>query len=93
MTQYNLSEEAIEAIADRVALKIGGMIAPSLENFTVAEVANITKKHQNTILNHIKQGILKATRPGGSYIISKEALENYLADKKTQSLDELLKSR
>ncbi len=45
--------------------------------FNVQEVANIVGKHPTTILHHIKNNILKATKPGKSWIVSQKALNDY----------------
>ena len=46
--------------------------------YIVQDVAEITGLEPDTIRRAIQTGTLKAERLGGRYIISKEALEDYL---------------
>jgi excisionase family DNA binding protein len=48
--------------------------------YTVYEVASLTNKNHNTILAHIRRGLLKASRPGKNYLITKTNYDEYIND-------------
>lgn len=75
--EVSLSTKDIKAIAVGVAKELKSE-AGMPETYTVTEVADITKVHKNTILNHIRDGLLDATKQGKSYIITKQSLTKYL---------------
>lgn len=81
--EIELSNEMIERIADKIILKKKHNIIDERkeEIYTVEKVANIIKKSTYTIRRHIKLGILKAERPGKSYIITYTNLNNYINGK------------
>lgn len=49
--------------------------------YTVKEVSNLVKSTKSTITRHINLGLLKASKPGGTFIISEEDLEEYIKQK------------
>lgn len=48
------------------------------ENFTVKEAAEYAKCTPQTIRKHIDLGILKANKPGKSWVITKQNLDKYV---------------
>lgn len=46
--------------------------------YTLKEVGEITKLSKSTIYRHVKEGVLKPVKVGGSYRVSKEVLEKYM---------------
>lgn len=78
-----LSEESIDLIAQKVAAinyektPKREVIKPSQKDFqySVSEVAEMSKQTEGTITRHIRQKLLNATKVGKSWKISQE---NYL---------------
>lgn len=48
--------------------------------YTIAEVSEMTKISRKTILSYIHDAKIKAIRIGGSYRISEEALNRFIAN-------------
>ena len=46
--------------------------------YTISEMSAMTSVSENTIARHIRQGHLKAHKPGKNYLISKENINLYL---------------
>lgn len=51
-------------------------------NYSVKEVAKITKRSKQTIRAHIKIGLLNAKKPGKNYIVTQENLTKYIENEK-----------
>lgn len=81
--EVTLTNESLELLAEKVS-KINGSVAkqhvPATDKlfFTTQEAAEILKVSKQTIQNHIAKGLLKASKPGKSYIISLKQLEEYV---------------
>lgn len=79
--EVELSENAIEEIVKRVKAKDNkkpNKAVTPLKTYTLSEVAKILKVGNTTVVRHIKNGLIKATKPGQSYIITHENLTQYL---------------
>ena len=77
-----LSEENIKDIALECA-KIMGLegVDPKMLNiktYTTKEVAGMLNKSQATIQRHCEKGLLEATKPSKSWIITLENLNTYI---------------
>lgn len=84
--EVDLSDEQLRRIANYI---IASGLLPDGENkgkplneqyMTVNQVAEFTKLSNQTILNHIKSGLLKADRPGKSWKISRQSLKDYMTN-------------
>jgi excisionase family DNA binding protein len=53
-----------------------------MQTFTVDEVAKLVSKNKVTILKHIEKKILIANKPGNVWIITQDALNDYINGKK-----------
>lgn len=53
-----------------------------MQTFTVDEVAKLVSKNKVTILKHIEKKILKANKPGNVWIITQDALTDYINGRK-----------
>lgn len=60
------------------------MINMAQELLTIQEVANKLKVSKYTVLRFIHKGKLEAVRVGGGYRVGSEALEQYIANNRTQ---------
>lgn len=87
MSQFRMHPEDLKTISDSVTenLKVTlqelhnrDSAVASNTTFSVDEVAKMVNKHKSTILRHIKKGILKASKPGETYIITQKSLNNYI---------------
>lgn len=58
-----------------------------MEHYTAREVAEMLKVHERTISRWIKDGRLPAIRLGNRYRISRQDLEKFLQDRRTNRLD------
>lgn len=72
----NGGKKLLKAISDRAVSEKKQEITEIIYN--VEEVSKITSQHKTTILRHIENGILKATKPGKSHIITQTNLNNYI---------------
>ena len=52
--------------------------------YTVQEVADLLQVHWQSVLNYIKNGKLKALKLGKGYRISKESLDEFIANHTTK---------
>jgi|TARA_Y100000310_G_C20704425_1_gene834094 excisionase family DNA binding protein len=79
-----LTDESITQLAQKMleinknAVKQPEIKEVSKEYYTTKEAADLLKVSKQTIQNHILKGLLKASKPGKSYIISKKQLEDYV---------------
>ena len=74
-------EEIIQRIVDSVSQKISQEIKEKIQFdsiYNVREVSKIISTTERTIINHINQGLLKATKQGKKFIITQENLNNYI---------------
>lgn len=76
-------EELVKTMSDKVdeickVLKLGKPARQEL--YTIEQVAQIVKLSRVTILNYRKKGLLKFTKIGRRYLISKEDLEEFMAN-------------
>lgn len=69
-------KRVIEAIAERAVVEKKKEVTEIV--YTVKEVAEITKQSTQTVHNHIKHEILKATRLGKDFRITETNLKNYI---------------
>lgn len=76
--EIKLTQEDKKDIVEGLFNKIKPLLNSSDETFTVKEVALKLKKHPNTVLNYIDNKALKATQKGKNYIITKQALDEFL---------------
>lgn len=53
------------------------------EIFDTEQAARIIGVHRNTLVQMLRRGDLKAQRSGRKYIITREALDEFLAESKT----------
>ena len=61
--------------------------------FNVVEAAEYCKCHPETIREHIREGRLKASKPGRAYCITKSALDAFLTDLENAQVQASLESR
>ncbi|WP_425316021.1 helix-turn-helix domain-containing protein [Uruburuella testudinis] len=61
--------------------------------FNAVEAADYCKCHPETIREHIREGRLKASKPGRAYCITLSALDAFLKDLANNQLQTSLKSR
>ncbi|PSJ79242.1 helix-turn-helix domain-containing protein [Neisseria iguanae] len=61
--------------------------------YDVFEAAEYCKCHPETIREHIREGRLKAAKPGRSYCIRKAALDEFLDELENAQVQASLKSR
>lgn len=61
-------------------------IIPKPEEFqyTVAEVAEMSKQKTGTVTRHIRLGLIKASKVGKSWKISQENYQNYINNKPSE---------
>ena len=74
-------EEIIKRIVDVVSKNITQELKEKIQIdsiFSVREVSKIISTTERTIMNHINQGLLKATKQGKRFIITQENLNNYI---------------
>lgn len=82
--EIELSEEVMNQIAAKTAVIIEKKTAYDYKNkikevwYTVREASGISKKSPDTIARHIRLKLLKASKSGKSWRITKENLENYI---------------
>lgn len=82
--KVTLTEESMAQLAKKMleinqgAVKHTEIKEVSKEYYTTKEAAKLLKVSKQTIQNHILKGLLKASKPGKSYIISKKQLEDYV---------------
>lgn len=73
----DIDDDFLNKIAKKLNIKEDNTI------YSVTQIAEITNQTNQTILNHIKKGILLATQPGGkNYNITHEAFKDYQNIKK-----------
>ena len=74
-----LPDDFIDQVADKVN-RLNPKQHPENTKlyYTVKEVANLTEVCKRTIQNHIKAGLLKASKPGKSFLISDANLKKYM---------------
>jgi len=88
--ECDLITELIGVVSNRVSERNAALITDAVAkkeiktkigevNYTVKEVAKMLNKGRATITQHIRMGLLKATKPGGSkaWTISEENYQNY----------------
>jgi excisionase family DNA binding protein len=75
-------DKFIDAVAERINSLNQEKGAQVLKQYSIKNVCDITKKGKQTIGAHIKKGLLKATKPGKSWIITHESLMDYLKPSK-----------
>lgn len=73
--KVTLTPESMEELAKKVSEKMEG---GKKQYYTTEEVAKILSTSKQTIQSHIAKGLLKANKPGKSYIISQKQLEDYV---------------
>lgn len=76
--KIKISTEDAETIATMVVAKLRATEPKAPIVYTIDEVAKIAKKHRNTIAKHIKLKLLTAAKTGNSFLITEEALNEYL---------------
>lgn len=79
--KVELTDKDIKAIATRVVAELKKESPTRPVIYTVGDVSKIMKLHKNTVLEHIKIGLLKASRVGKSYSISDDQLNEYINNK------------
>ena len=74
-----LPDNFIEQVAEKV-MQLQDDPTPEYNKpfFNIKEVSKMLEIHPRTIAKHIKIGLLDATKPGKSYIISEKDLTNYI---------------
>lgn len=81
--EVDLSDEQLKKIAEYISTfgllpDLPSKEKPLAEQFmTVKQVANFTNQSPQTVINHIKQGLLKSNKTGKSHRISRQALKDY----------------
>lgn len=84
--EVDLSDDQLKKIAHYI---VAFGLLPDDENkelplneqyMTVKQVAKFTELSEQSILNHIKSGLLKAERPGKSWRISRQSLKDYMTN-------------
>ena len=74
-----LPDNFIEQVAEKV-MQLQDDPTPEISKpfFNVKEVSKMLEIHPRTIAKHIRIGLLKASKPGKSYIISENSLTKYI---------------
>lgn len=72
--KVTLTEESLTELANRLREQMDH----KKPYYTTEEVATLLSVSKQTIQNHIASGLLKANKPGKSYIISHQNLEDYV---------------
>ena len=75
--EVTLTEDSLKELTDKIRERIDH----KKPYYTTEEVANLLGTSQQTIQNHIAKGLLQASKPGKSYIISQKQLEDYVENK------------
>jgi excisionase family DNA binding protein len=79
--KIELSEEQMNTIAERAANICEERSSTKTEEkqkfFTVKQVADLTHSTPWTIRNHIKLGVMEASKTGKSWLITQEQIDNY----------------
>lgn len=81
--EVDLSDEQLKKIAEYISTfgllpDLPSKGKPLDEQFmTVKQVAHFTDQSTQTVINHIKQGLLKSNKIGKSHRISRQALKDY----------------
>jgi len=79
LTISGIEPDLVDAVAKRVIELTQPTFFEDMEQrFSVKEVAAITKKTPATIGKHIRDGILKACKPGRDYEITESNLKKYI---------------
>jgi excisionase family DNA binding protein len=75
----SLSKKVMRNIMDKIEEELNQNPLESTKhrNYTVKEVAALTKRAHPTITRHIRIGLLKASKVGKSWLISEENYQNY----------------
>lgn len=83
--RVDLNDEQLKQIAKHIVAS--GLLPELLEKnekpldeqfMTIKQVASFTDQSTQTIINHIKSGILKANRMGKSWRVSRQSLKDYV---------------
>ncbi|ATD64638.1 helix-turn-helix domain-containing protein [Neisseria weixii] len=64
-----------------------------MKSYTAEEVAEYCKCHVDTIRSYIKQGRLKASKPGRAYCITQAALDDFIITLENVQVQASLESR
>lgn len=78
VTITNISEDVLDAIADRVYQKQQVNQTPELKTYNTEDVARILRTSKQTVGSLIRKNKLKATKGSKSYIITQESLNDYI---------------
>lgn len=73
--KVTLTEQSLQDLAQKISEQIEHGKKPY---YSTEEVAALLSTSKQTIQNHISKGLLKANKPGKSYIISQKQLEDYV---------------
>lgn len=76
-----LSNEDIDAISNSVVLKLKKELKTTPKIHSISDVSNILNCHRNTVIEHIKKGLLTANRKGRNWTVKDEDLQNYINGK------------
>ncbi len=81
--EVDLSEQQLKKIAEYISTfgllpDLESKEKPLAEQFmTVKQVAHFTNQSTQTVINHIKQGLLKSSKIGKFHRISRQDLKDY----------------
>lgn len=85
LTPQNIKDIALEC-AKIMGTEVNDPEVVEVTTYTTTQVSKMLNKSQATIQRHCENGMLEASKPSKSWIITKENLDNYL---KTENSDEL----
>lgn len=81
MVEVKLSEEQLEELATKVASKLNSSPIKEQKVYSAQQVAKILNCHKITVYNYIKSKRLKASHKGKGFLITEEALKQFLDEK------------
>ncbi len=78
-TLEKIAQRASEINADKnVKQKVSDAVSVTKQWYTVLEMEELTGIKEASITRHIRAGLIEATRPGKSYLISIDSINEYL---------------
>lgn len=77
LTDENMKQIALEC-AKIMQSEVKDAEVVEVTTYTTTQVANMLNKSQSTIQRHCESGLLEASKPSKSWIITKENLDKYL---------------
>lgn len=73
-----IAKETAKILLENIDPLINNRSANISQTYSITQVAEITNLSQKTIRDHIKKGLLVASRTGNKFLITKENLNNYI---------------